>query len=70
MNRLKVLTIVALCMFLLVFTQSCLVLHKNDRGKHKGWYKNKKKPPNPNHNKPNKNKSFHYEEFSKLMPSQ
>lgn len=29
---------------------SCVITHKHDNGKHKGWYKNKKNPHNPNHN--------------------
>jgi hypothetical protein len=57
-------------MFLLLGTQSCIVLNKKDNGKHKGWYKNKKNPHNPKHNNSKKNKNAHYEKYNKQMPYQ
>ena len=35
---------------------SCVVVHKSDNGKHKGWYKNPKNPHNPNSTNPGKSK--------------
>lgn len=46
----------ALCIGFLVSTASCVV-KKHDNGKHKGWYKNKKNPHNPETTNPGKTKN-------------
>ncbi|MES2589208.1 MAG: hypothetical protein V4622_09515 [Bacteroidota bacterium] len=43
----KLLSLVLFVGFLLNL-QACVVVHKKDNGKHKGWYKNKRNPHNPN----------------------
>lgn len=44
MKQFKSIAILIMLTAFLFSASSCGVLHKKDNGKHKGWFKNKKKP--------------------------
>lgn len=56
MKRLKTIAVLVLCLGFLFSTTSCVVLVKDDNGKHKGWFKHSHNPHHPNSTNPGKNK--------------
>jgi hypothetical protein len=51
MKAAQLLASMGICFGLLFSTTSCVVVHKHDNGKHKGWYKNPKNPHHPSNTK-------------------
>jgi hypothetical protein len=49
MKRTKQIAVLVLCMGLLIGATSCVVLVKEDNGRHKGWFKNPRNRHNPRH---------------------
>ncbi|MES2764058.1 MAG: hypothetical protein V4677_17715 [Bacteroidota bacterium] len=47
---------ITLIISLSISQSSCIVVHKKDNGKHKGWYKNSNNPHNPNTTNPGNGK--------------
>lgn len=56
MKTVKTFVILALCMGFLFNITSCVVLVREDNGKHKGWYKNPHNPHHPHSTNPGKSK--------------
>lgn len=48
--------VISLLTILVLSQTSCLVTHKKDNGKHKGWYKNPNNPHHPISTNPGKSK--------------
>jgi len=57
MKKISKLFVIVMCLSFLFYTTSCVVLVPKDSGKHKGWYKNKNNPHNPQTTKPGKTKN-------------
>jgi len=55
-NIKTVIILLIFCTGLLFSTTSCVVLVKEDRGRHNGWFKNPKNPHNVFYSGPEKNK--------------
>jgi ABC-type oligopeptide transport system substrate-binding subunit len=59
MKRFKTIAVLLLCMGFLFSTTSCVVLVKENNGKHKGWFKNPNNPHHPYSTNPGKSKGNH-----------
>jgi hypothetical protein len=58
MKKIKALILLlAFCSGLLISSTSCVVLVKEDNGRHRGWFKNPKNPHNVFYSNPQKGKS-------------
>jgi hypothetical protein len=56
MKTFRTIAFIVLCIGLLFGATSCVVLVKEDNGKHKGWFKNSNNPHHPDNTNPGKSK--------------
>ncbi len=54
MKQFKTIACIIMLTAFFLSNSSCVVVHGNDNGKHKGWFKNTKNPHNPNSTNPGK----------------